>query len=80
MFFDPSDDRNEAKTQPLQAWEFDMSIGGLHRYDNRFILGGSVDMWFMGFSGDVGSQGYLDGSVSGVINGFRLNLMTGYAF
>ncbi len=79
MFIEPNDDRNNAKTLPLQAWEFDISIAVLHRLDNRFILGGSLEMWLMKFSGDVGSGGYLDGSVSGYLEGFRANLMAGYA-
>lgn len=72
-----------ATSKALGAWDFDLSIGSWYRFPSNFVLGGSLDYWVMGFSGEAGESddGVVDATVtSGGVGIMRLNGVIGWAF
>jgi hypothetical protein len=81
MRIEPTDDmRDERKTRAMKAWDFDLSIGSFHRFDNRFVFGATLDYWALGFNDQAGSEDYVNTYAKGGLAGMRLNLLAGYAF
>lgn len=71
---------DESVSDPLRSWYFDISIGSTHRFANNFILGGSLDLSNIGFSGQAGNDEFLDVYADGGLASMRLNAILGYAF
>ncbi len=80
MRIEPNDMRDERKTRAMKAWDFDLSIGSFHRFDNRFVFGATLDYWALGFDDQAGSEDYVNTYAKGGLAGMRLNLLAGYAF
>jgi len=64
----------------LSAWDFDISVGSWHRWSNNFVLGGSLDLWWMGYQGKAGDSDIVDTYMRGGLFTPRLSLIAGYAF
>jgi len=67
-------------SDPLNSGMFDVSVGASHRFENNFVLGGTLDFWFQRFSGQAGEEDFLDVDVAGGMGQVRLNALLGYAF
>ena len=67
-------------SDPLGAGTFDITVGSTHRFDSNFVIGGSLDLDYIGFSGDLGGNDLFDAKVNGRNNLMRLSLILGYAF
>ena len=70
----------EYTSDPLRSWYVDLSVGSTHRFENNFVLGGSLDLGVTGFSGEAGGDDFMDVDVNGGFNAIRFNLLAGYAF
>ncbi len=80
MRIEPDDFRDERTTRAMKAWDFDLSVGSFHRFNNRVVLGGTLDYWAIGFNDRAGSKDYVDAYANGGLAGMRLNFLAGYAF
>ena len=69
----------EYTSDPLRSWYVDLSIGSTHRFENNFVLGGSLDLGVTGFAGEAGGDDFMDVDVNGGFNAIRFNPLTGYA-
>jgi hypothetical protein len=64
---------------PLSTGYVDVTIGSMHRFNNGFLLGGSLVFSDQQFGGPAGNNGYWGNNSNGEISLLRLGLMLGYA-
>jgi len=70
----------DGATDPLASMQADISVGSTYRFACNFTIGGSLDISYVGFSGETEGEEYWEVETAGGMTFLRLNALLGWSF